>query len=143
MSDIFHEFPIKAPLRQVFQAVSTPAGLDSWWTKHSRGEPTKDTEYELSFGPQYVWRATVSRCALDREFELHLTTADEDWHNTRVTFLLEERDGVVQVQFHHAGWPTENEHYRISCYCWAMYLRLLKRYVESGEVVRYEDRLDA
>ncbi|MCH8956850.1 SRPBCC domain-containing protein, partial [candidate division KSB1 bacterium] len=35
-----------------------------------------------------------------------------------------------------------NEHYRVSCYCWAMYLRLLKRYVEHGETVPYEDRLD-
>jgi len=30
-----------------------------------------------------------------------------------------------------------------SCYCWAMYLRLLARHVERGEVVPYEARLDA
>jgi hypothetical protein len=33
-------------------------------------------------------------------------------------------------------------HYRTSSFCWAMYLRLLKRYVEHGEVVPYEKRLD-
>jgi hypothetical protein len=59
-----------------------------------------------------------------------------------VGFLLQEKDGLTQVSFHHTGWPENNEHYRISCYCWAMYLRLLKRYVEYGEVVPYEDRLE-
>jgi Activator of Hsp90 ATPase homolog 1-like protein len=30
---------------------------------------------------------------------------------------------------------------KISSYCWAMYLRILKRYVEFGEEVPYEKRL--
>jgi uncharacterized protein YndB with AHSA1/START domain len=33
-------------------------------------------------------------------------------------------------------------HYRVSCYCWAMYLRILKRYLEHGETVPYAKRLD-
>ena len=36
-----------------------------------------------------------------------------------------------------------NAHYRTSAFCWAMYLRLLKKYVETGEVVPYERRLEA
>ena len=51
--------------------------------------------------------------------------------------------GYEQVRFYHTGWPTQNEHWRISCYCWAMYLRLLRRYLEKGETVPYEQRLDA
>ncbi len=53
----------------------------------------------------------------------------------------EQRGEVTQVRFEHTGWPVANDHYRISNYCWAMYLRLLKRYVEAGEVVPYEKRL--
>ncbi len=143
MADIFHHFPIKAPLRQVFQAVSSPAGLDAWWTKGSSGEPEEQSEYMLNFGPEHGWRAVVSRLVPDTEFELELTRAQEDWVGTRVGFALEEKDGTTQVRFHHAGWPEANEHYRVSCYCWAMYLRLLKRYVEQGEIVPYEGRLDA
>jgi hypothetical protein len=36
-----------------------------------------------------------------------------------------------------------NEHYRISTFCWAMYLRLMKKAIETGEVVPYAVRLDA
>ena len=142
MADITHHFPIKAPPWKVFQAVSTPAGLDAWWTKRSAGMPVEGAEYELWFGPEYDWRAVVSRCVPDAEFEFRITGAQEDWLETRVRFLLDDEDGVTQVRFQHAGWPEANEHYSVSCYCWAMYLRLLKRYVEQGEVTPYEDRLD-
>jgi uncharacterized protein YndB with AHSA1/START domain len=143
MADIFHHFPINAPAREVFRAVSTPAGLDAWWTKRSKGVPREGAEYELSFGPGYDWRATVSRCVPDGAFELRLTSAQADWQATRVGFHLAEKEGVTEVRFHHLGWPEPNEHYRVSCFCWAMYLRLLKRHVERGEVVPYEERLDA
>ncbi len=142
MADIVHQFPIKAAAGQVFAAVSTPAGLDTWWTKRAAGEPVEGAEYELGFGPGYEWRAVVARCVPQAEFELRLTSAQEDWLGTRVGFQLDEQNGVTQVRFQHLGWPEANEHYRGSCYCWAMYLRLLKRYVEFGEIVPYENRLD-
>lgn len=137
MPDIVQVFLIHAPPAQVFRGISTPEGLDSWWTKHSsqRGD-----EYALNFGPKHDWRARVTRTVPDREFELEITQADDDWTGTKVGFVLE---GHTQVRFHHTGWPQSNDHYRVSCYCWAMYLRLLKRYVERGEVVPYEQRLEA
>jgi uncharacterized protein YndB with AHSA1/START domain len=142
MTDIHHHFLIKAKLGAVMRAVSTPEGLDTWWTKTASGSPTKESHYSLGFGPACEWQAVVTRSA-DSEFELQLTEADSDWMGTRVGFQLEEVGGSTQVRFHHTGWPESNEHHRQSSYCWAMYLRLLKRYVELGEVVPYEKRLDA
>ena len=142
MADIVHDFPIKATAQRVFRGISTPEGLDTWWTKKSAGIPALGNEYALWFGPDYDWRAVVSRCVPGKEFELRMTRAQEDWSPTRVGFDLEEKNGVTQVRFHHLGWPEPNEHFRISCYCWAMYLRHLKRNIETGIVVNYEDRLD-
>jgi uncharacterized protein YndB with AHSA1/START domain len=142
MPDILQDFPIKAPANRVFQAVSTPAGLDRWWTQRSVGEPREGAEYELWFGPGYDWRARVSRCVPDADFELEMTRADADWTGSRVGFRLEDQGGTTLVRFHHTGWPEANEHYRISCHCWAMYLRILRRYLEHGEVVPYEERLN-
>lgn len=142
MADIFHDFPIKAPLDRVFHAVSRPEGLDTWWTKRSAGTPREGAEYELGFGPEYDWRAKVTRYAPESEFEIEMVRADGDWLGTRVGFRLEPRDGLTWVRFHHTGWPSVNEHYRISCNCWAMYLRILRRSLEYGESVPYEARLD-
>src|SRR5712692_1880011 len=116
MADIFQTFPIDAPRQLVFRAISTPAGLDSWWTKRSSGEPGHGAEYQLWFGPEYDWRAVVSRFIIETEFELEVTKAQEDWLGTRLGFVLDEQDGVTQVRFHHTGWPGANDHYRTSCY---------------------------
>ena len=142
MPDIYHDFPIKASTGKVFDAVSTPSGLDSWWTKTSAGLPAEGAEYKLGFGSEYEWRAVVTQCIPDSAFEFRLTNADADWQGSRVGFELSEQDGITIVKFHHVDWPEANEHYRISCFCWAMYLRLLKKYVETGETVPYETRLD-
>lgn len=142
MADILQDFPIKAPASRVFRAISDPAGLDQWWTISSAGEPRLGVEYRLFFGPEYEWKARVSRCTANKEFEFELTRADNEWLGTRVGFELEGDEKVTQVRFHHLGWPAESEHYRISCHCWAMYLRILRRYLEHGETVPYERRLD-
>jgi uncharacterized protein YndB with AHSA1/START domain len=142
MVDILLDFPIKAPMDRVFRAVSTPQGLDTWWTKRSAGRPHEGEEYELSFGPDHQWRARVTRCVPDSEFEVELVHADSDWIHTRVGLRLERRGAVTWVRFHHTGWPSASEHFRISCNCWAMYLRVLRRSLEHGESVPYEGRLD-
>ena len=142
MPDILSDFPIKAPMGDVFRAVSTPGGLDQWWTKRSSGVPVLGAEYDLWFGPEYDWRARVSRSTAPRQFELDITRADPEWVGTRVGFELAEAGGMTQVRFYHTGWPEATGHYRISCYCWPMYLRILRRYLEHGETVPYEQRLD-
>jgi len=142
MPDIFHNFPINAKRSEVFRAVSTPDGLNNWWTKTCAGKPSEGSAYQMGFGPEYNWQAIVSRCDSDSEFEFQFTEADSDWTGTRIGFLLTENNGNTDVSFRHVGWPESNEHYRTSCFCWAMYLRLMKRYVETGEVVPYEVRLD-
>lgn len=137
MADILYDFPISAPAGRVFAAVSTAEGLDAWWTLAAGVD---GDSYELGFGAGYEWRAEV----VEREpFLLRMTVADDDWRGTVVGFRLAERDGVTWVGFSHTGWPEANAHYRVSAFCWAMYLRLLKRYCETGEVVRYAARLEA
>jgi uncharacterized protein YndB with AHSA1/START domain len=142
MADICHDFPIKGSAAVVFAAISTPEGLDSWWTKTCQGTPREGAEYDLGFGQGYDWRALVTQCAPESVFELKMVHADDDWRGSSLNFKLTGDGDNTQVVFRHSGWPEENEHYRISCYCWAMYLRHLKRYVESGVTVAYEERLD-
>src|SRR5689334_10889156 len=120
MPDIFHDFPIAVAPARVFAAVSTPAGLDQWWTLASKGVARAGAEYQFDFGPPYQWRATVSRCVPDTSFEYTMGESDGDWRGTRVRFELAPNEAGTQVRFSHTGWPETNDHYRTSCYCWAM-----------------------
>jgi uncharacterized protein YndB with AHSA1/START domain len=141
MPDILHQLTIRGTIADVYRAVSTPGCIDAWWTNRCTGEPIQGSEYGLFFGPGYDWRAIVSKCAPYEQFQLTITSADEDWTGLRVGFELAEVDDTVRLRFYNTGWAEENDHFRISNTCWAMYLRLLRRYVEYGEVVPYEERL--
>jgi len=141
VAEILHDFPVNVSPARVFEAFTTPAGLDTWWTLRSSGEPKLGGEYQLDFGPGYDWSARVTRCVPGREFELEFTRAMEDWVGSRVGVTLEAYAGGTRVHFHHRGWPETSEHFRISSYCWAMYLRVMKRNLEFGEIVPYESRL--
>jgi uncharacterized protein YndB with AHSA1/START domain len=141
MPDILQDFPIQAPLDRVFEAVSDPRLLTQWWTLRSSGAPREGEEYVLDFGPAYIWRATVTRCTPNRTFELQITNADPDWTGTLLGFELSAAGGGTHVRFYHRGWSESNDHYRISNHCWAMYLRILRRFLEFGESVPYEKRL--
>jgi len=143
MPDILQDFLIKSDIGRVFDAVSTPVGLNRWWTETCSGEAKAGAAYDLGFGPGYQWRAEVTKYSTRAAFELTFTRADADWTGTRVGLELSPTAGGSQVRFYHRGWPVENDHYRVSCHCWALYLRLLRRYLEHGETVPYVARLDA
>lgn len=141
MADILQDFPIAASPQRVFEAVSTPALIDEWWTVRSSGQPAVGATYELDFGPEHRWRAEVTKADPGTAFELRLTSADADWTGTTVGFELAPSANGTQVRFAHRGWPEANAHHRVSCHCWAMYLRILRRHIEYGESVPYEKRL--
>ena len=143
MPDIMHTFPIRAPILAVFEAIATPQGLDQWWTSNSTGTPLLNSEFELGFGPEHQWwRARVVDVEAPHLFVLEVTTGDPDWTGTRIVFELEEAAEATRLRFSHRGWRAITDHYAITSYCWAMYLRILRRYVEHAEMVPYPQRLD-
>jgi len=142
MPDIFLDFTIVAKRGDVFAAITTPPGLDEWWTKTSRGEPRSGAVYELGFGKGFEWRGRVTAFVPNETFELQMIKADDDWTDTRIRFDLASGSGVTLVSFRHIAWPANNSVYRVSCYCWAAYLRILRRHLEHGERVPYEKRLE-
>jgi uncharacterized protein YndB with AHSA1/START domain len=141
MPDIFHDFIIKVSPECVFDGISTPALLDKWWTKKSSGRANKGEEYELNFGPKYVWSGRLAKCVAPTEFEMEISNADDDWNGTRVGFRL-SGEKTTAVSFYHTGWKKPTDNWRFSSFCWAMYLRILRRHLEHGETVPYERRLD-
>ena len=142
MADIYHTFTINASLKDVYNGISKPEGLNIWWTKKAEGKPVVGTTYLLDFGDQYQWKAVVTKSKPDEMFELQMTQADDEWMKTKIGFLLTAENNITKVSFYHLGWLNISENYKFSGYCWAMYLRILKRYIEYGEIVQYEKRLN-
>ncbi len=140
MSQILFSFPIHATPARVFEVVAQPAGLNAWWPISSSGSPGLGHRYEFDFGPGYRWKAEVTDYSTDRVIEWTMVEADEDWIGTRIRFELAPAEAGTRVEFAHLGWRDEYEHFRVSAFCWAAYLRLLRRHVEHGDIVPYEQR---
>jgi uncharacterized protein YndB with AHSA1/START domain len=143
MPDILHRLPISAPPARVFAAISTPAGLNEWWTLDCEGVSRIGETYRFGFGLGYDdWRGQVTSLEEDRSIEWTMTHADRDWSGTVVGLSLSPDGDRTFVDFSHRRWRDANEHYRTTSCCWASYLRILRRYLEFGERVPYPARLE-
>lgn len=142
MEDIAFQLSINAEISEVFDCVSRPDCLNQWWTRDCQGIPALDETYTLDFGPGYIWKGKVTIYEPPERFELSIVDAHEDWLSSIVSMDLFSKEGSTSVKFTHKGWKERNEHFNISSYCWPMYFRILKRYLEYGETVPYEQRLE-
>lgn len=140
MAEIHHQFQIAAPVPAVFDAFTTPKGLDSWWTLQSEGQPVRDSLYRLYFGPEYDWKARVLNAEINRSLTWSIVQAMADWMPTSFGFTLSPKGQSTSVRFFHIGWETANEHFAITNFCWGQLLNGLKNYVENGFVVPFENR---
>ena len=142
MADIYHDLVINAPADQVFAGVSTPDGLNTWWTKTASGDAAIDAKFLLGFGADYQWKARITRFEPAKHIEFTMIEAHDDWLHTKIGVEISDLGERTKVKFYHTGWPELNDHYKGSVYCWGQYLRILKRYLEYGETVAYENRLE-
>jgi uncharacterized protein YndB with AHSA1/START domain len=140
---IAHDLAIRAGSARVFDVVSTPRGLDAWWTKRCAGTAMLHGDLDLDFGGDVIWRAEVVDYAPARRLSLRMTTASEDWVGTRLEFTLSATQEGTSLSFLHTGWAEQSAHFRQSSYCWAMYLRLMRIHCETGAVTPYADRYRA
>ncbi len=142
--DIEHELVVAAPVDQVFDHFSTPAGLDTWWTSTSAADPRVGGRYTFGFDAQHQWGGVVRifEPPFAIEWEMTETAPMPDWLGARVGARLTAEGEGTRLHFYHRGWAGKTAHQRNTSFCWALYLRLLARHCTAGEVVPYERRLD-
>lgn len=140
MYSIQHQFIIKKSAQQVFDALTSPAGLNAWWTLDAQGKPELGEAYRWYFGPEYDWQAQVCHVVQGKELTWRMVVAMDDWMPTQVGFSLSENGGATTVSFFHKNWDAANDHYAITNFCWGQLLKGLKDYLENGVIVPFELR---
>ena len=137
---IYHNLPIKASAKEVFDSISLPEHFYNWWPLKSSGEPKVGAVYNLNFTDAYNWFGEVSACEINRSFFIKMTDSDKDWNPTTFGFTLEEKENGIYLRFSHTDWLENNDELKHSSFCWAMLLNGLKNYVEKGIIVPFEER---
>ncbi len=137
---IYHNLTIKSNVEKVFEAISNPEHLINWWPEKCSGEKKIGGEYNFYFGPEYDWFGKVINYNPNNNFHIKMTKSDLDWQPTSFGFDLTEVNDNVLLRFWHSGWLKQNDHFKISSYCWAILLKGLKDYIEKGEIIPFEQR---
>jgi len=137
---IYHNILIKTSVDKVFEAVSDPKHLINWWPSICTGKPMVGEEYNLFFTEEYNWYGIVNEYDFNRKFVIKMTRTSENWDSTSFGFEVEEMNENVLLRFFHSGWKEQNDHFRITSFCWAMLLNGLKNYLEKGTIIPFEER---
>jgi len=131
--EIFHEVRIKAPVAEVYAAITQPERLARWWIPDTRGDGREGGTLQFWLGTRVqemdvvatVPNRLVRWCPTDTGFD--------DWADTRLEFEIRPVDEGSVVHFRHSGWRDDVEafpHYSMS---WAVFMLSMKGLVETGD----------
>ena len=138
--DLRHCSEITAAAERLYEAITTPEGIRSWWTTdvamedHAGGKAVFGFEnHAVSFEMRIVELVAPSlvrwRCDAG---------TSKEWIGTTQEFGLEPQPGgKVILKFSHRGWKPDSQ-YAYSCNTtWGHLFVLLKNYAERGEEKPY------
>ncbi|MDQ6901026.1 MAG: SRPBCC domain-containing protein [Candidatus Dormibacteraeota bacterium] len=124
---------VKAPAAEVFDALTTLAGLASWWTSVS-GSGLRGGRLSFMFNdsPLILRVDEAERPATVRWTVLESAPTPE-WVGTAVTFELMPQAEGCELSFRHRGLTPRLECYNDCKNGWDHFLPSLRQYVETGK----------
>lgn len=137
---IYHNLIVHAEKDLLFRAIADPDELEKWWPLKCSGHQAVGAQYNFYFGPEYDWLGEVVTYNKGAAFYIKMLKADPDWNPTIFGFDLTEQGNGIKLQFSHTGWPHRNDHFKTASFCWALLLKGLKDYVETGKIIPFNAR---
>ena len=138
MSSIRHQLTIEAPAALVYQALSKPEAIGTWWDRQTAAQTDRGLVMEHDPGPQHgVVKLRVVEHLPSRRVEWECISTHPSsspasaWTGKRFTFELVERGGTTTVNFSQTGYDEQSEFFASNNFAWAQVLANLKRVVES------------
>ncbi len=138
MAGIIHRVGIKAPLQEVYKALSTVEGIAGWWTKDTSGISQPGETIVVRFvSPEGIelgsMNMVVKALAPGKKVHWNFTAGPEEWIGTDVIFDLHEEGEYTIVLFAHRNWKEEVEFMAHCSMKWGVVMLSLKKLVETGK----------
>jgi hypothetical protein len=141
MPEIRHLLGIIDPSGQkVFEALTANQDLVAWLTPTVQGQPFLNQMFKLEFGQETV-DLKVTKLDNGSWVQWSCTGGEFEWLNTKVNFILEVNPQVTIVEFIHSDWQDSSRKFSEWSFNWALYLRSLKKYCESGTGSAYPNQM--
>lgn len=137
MVDIVHKIGIKAPLSQVYAALSSVAGVSGWWTRETSGDDKLNGTINVLFrSPEGEEKGRMgfelTKLVPNEQVVWRFSSGPEEWVGTDVTFELIRRGDYTVVLFGHRNWRQASEFTAHCSMKWATFLLSLRQLAETG-----------
>lgn len=133
MHEIIHEIKIAATPEQVFAALTTLEGIQSWQTPLAEGTGAVGSEWVFTFTgrAEFAWEIVASDSP--RNIEWRCTEGPGDSVGTTATFEIWALDeGRSLLRLTHAGWPGTHGNFHKCNTTWGVLLHHIQQFVETG-----------
>ena len=135
--DILHRVGIKAPLVEVYKALTTREGLAAWWTNNTQGDSKVGAVLQFRFSADGVeiggFDMKVLELRPSTRVLWQVVEGPEEWVGTKISFDLRQEGEYTIVLFKHQGWKEPVEFMHHCSTKWATFLLSLKSLLEAGK----------
>jgi uncharacterized protein YndB with AHSA1/START domain len=138
MVDIIHRVGIKAPVSNVYAALSTVEGVAGWWTTDTTGVSKSGGHIDVRFlspGGKEIGSMNMEVMELDPNKKVHwrFKSGPAEWVGTDVIFNISQDGEYTIVLFGHKNWREADEFTSHCSMKWATFMLSLKDLVETGK----------
>jgi uncharacterized protein YndB with AHSA1/START domain len=131
---------VKAPITDVFRALTTAEGLAAVWTDDLSVVPRQGAVNTFKFGNGKPDKMKIAELTPNKRVVWDCVDSDPEWIGTEISFELEDRGSSIAVTLKQDKWRAVTEFYRSCNYNWGIFLLSLKGYCEDGKGMPYQDR---
>lgn len=142
MVDIRQSLIIASSKIEIYKALTTHEGLANWWTPDVAGSIAPGENLIFGFGPDYKKVMEIEKLDPEKEVQWLCKEAVSDWVDTTLNFSLADAPNGTKLKFAHTGWENYNDMFYQCSYDWAMFLRSMKKYCETGKGQPFPDQHD-
>ncbi len=133
MKTIIHALHIHAAPQQVYDALTTAAGLSKWWTTQAALEAGTGGIIQFTFHGDFHPHMQQTALEPHRLVRWSCVAGHPNWHSNTFSFTLEERNSETALQFvQQYAQELSDETYGTYNFNWGYYLNSLKLYCETG-----------
>jgi uncharacterized protein YndB with AHSA1/START domain len=139
MAEIKHRVGISGSAQEIYQLLTTDAGLSKWWTTdtHGAGGPGSVIAFRFGAGgPDFeVLELVPDRKVVWR----HSGEMPAAWMGSEISFLLEETEKQTVVNFRHYNWQHSDDFLAHCSTKWGIFMMSIKSCIETGRGQPYPD----
>lgn len=137
-----HFIGVNATKEKIFNAISTPQGLQKWWSTNANGIVKEGETLSLIFNELTTLNFKYQEIKPNRKLILTCFDSFKSWNKTQLVFELEEKEGQIFLTLIH-GKINEDDIESLTYFSskWTIYLLSLKQLLETGKGTPYPNEL--